>query len=131
MLTRRTPLPPRRKPPARASAPMRRTPPVRRRTRPRRGPARDPRYLAWVRTLACAGCGIEGQSEAAHTGRDGGMRMKASDYSVIPLCRACHRTGAEAYHRVGRREFEEAKGMSCEKVAGELRSEYRQMQESA
>jgi hypothetical protein len=28
--------------------------------------------------LACCACGVEGRSEAAHTGTDGGMSMKAS-----------------------------------------------------
>jgi hypothetical protein len=30
-------------------------------------------------------CGVEGQSEAAPTGSDGGMSQKASDYSYVPL----------------------------------------------
>jgi len=34
---------------------------------PRKGPARDEEYKAWIRTLACCACGIPGRSEAAHT----------------------------------------------------------------
>jgi hypothetical protein len=70
------------------------------------GPARDPRYRAWIRTLPCAVCGARWRVEAAHTGYDGGMAQKSSDYSCVPLCRNCHTAGGEAYHRVGRREFE-------------------------
>ena len=41
---------------------------------------------------------LNAPSEAAHSGSDGGMSMKASDYSCVPLCVACHRTGQHAYH---------------------------------
>jgi hypothetical protein len=71
-----------------------------------RGPARDWKYRAWVRSLPCAACGIEPAGEAAHTGNDGGMRQKASDFSCIPLCRDCHTIGPHAYHSIGRKEFE-------------------------
>ena len=33
------------------------------------------------------------------------MSQKASDYSCIPLCSDCHRTGQHAYHRLGRAAF--------------------------
>ena len=71
-----------------------------------RGPARDWKYRAWIRSLPCAACGIEPAGEAAHTGSDGGMKQKASDFSCIPLCRNCHTMGPYAYHRIGRKEFE-------------------------
>jgi len=57
----------------------------------RRGPARNWKYRAWVRTLPCAACGESVGIQAAHTGDDGGMSMKASDYSCVPLCFGCHR----------------------------------------
>jgi hypothetical protein len=57
--------------------------------------------------MACIGCGIEGRSEAAHTGTDGGTGQKASDYSCVPLCSNCHTQAAGAYHRIGKRAFEE------------------------
>ena len=41
----------------------------------------------------------------AHTGSDGGMRQKASDYSCIPLCANCHTQGPQAYHPIGRAAF--------------------------
>jgi hypothetical protein len=71
-----------------------------------RSPARNHKYRAWIRTLPCACCGLEPAGEAAHTGSDGGMRQKASDYSCIPLCSDCHRFAAHAYHRIGRAAFE-------------------------
>ena len=70
---------------------------------PRKGPARDEDYKVWIRTLPCCACGVKGLSEAAHTGTDGGMSMKASDYSCVPLCPDCHTQAPDAYHRVGRR----------------------------
>jgi len=70
------------------------------------GPARNARYRAWIRSLPCCLCGLEPAGEAAHTGRDGGMGQKASDYSCVPLCRNCHTQNADSYHRLGRAEFE-------------------------
>src|ERR1035441_10950930 len=61
--------------------------PQRRATSPtRKGPPRDKTYLAWIREMPCIACGVEGRSVAAHTGTDGGMSQKASDYSCVPLC---------------------------------------------
>ena len=71
----------------------------------RGGPARDVQYLNWIRSLRCAACGREPRSEAAHVGRDGGKGIKASDYSVIPLCHRCHRTGTYSYHAAGKLTF--------------------------
>jgi hypothetical protein len=56
-------------------------------------------------------CGIEGCSEAAHVGIDGGMSMKATDYSCVPLCSNCHTLASGAYHRIGKRAFERAHGL--------------------
>jgi hypothetical protein len=64
----------------------------------RNGPPRDHKYRAWIRSLPCAACGSTCNVEAAHTGSDGGTSIKASDYSCIPLCAVCHRTGPRAYH---------------------------------
>ena len=86
----------------------------------RRGPPRDMVYKAWIRTLPCQVCGREGASEAAHTGDDGGMSMKASDYSCIPLCSDCHTQAPGAYHRVGRRAFEQRHGLRCAGIAPQL-----------
>ena len=92
---------------------------------PRKGPARDEEYKAWIRTLACCACGVEGLSEAAHTGTDGGMSMKASDYSCIPLCADCHTRGALAYHRIGKHAFERVHCLRFASIAARLKREWK------
>jgi hypothetical protein len=69
-------------------------------------PARDWKYRSWIRSLPCVGCGLDPAGEAAHTGSDGGMSQKASDYSCVPLCSDCHTLGPDAYHRIGKAAFE-------------------------
>ena len=44
--------------------------------------------------------------EAAHTGPHG-LRKKSPDLSAIPLCVKHHRTGGNAYHKLGPRKFAE------------------------
>ena len=102
-----------RRPPRRATSPT------------RKGPPRDAEYKAWVRSLPSVGCGIEGRSEAAHTGEDGGMSMKASDYSCVPLCPDCHTQAPGAYHRIGKRAFENEYRLSFEEIASRLQEEWR------
>jgi len=78
---------------------------------PRRGPARNWKYIAWIRTLHCAACGST-PAEAAHTGNDGGKSQKASDYTCVPLCHDCHAeydNGQES-----KALFEEAAGIDME-----------------
>jgi hypothetical protein len=90
----------------------------------RRGPARDEGYKVWIRTLACCACGVENRSEAAHTGTDGGMSMKASDYSCVPLCPDCHTQAPGSYHRVGKRAFEKLAGVRFAQIAAALRRDW-------
>ena len=80
------------------------TPPKKRRTgKPRRGPARDAKYLAWIRTQPCIVCiGVDGPSEAAHIGPHG-MAQKASDYDTLPICAVHHRELQASLHKMGRR----------------------------
>jgi len=101
-----------RKPPCRATVPT------------RKGPPRDEDYKAWIRTLPCLACGIEDCSEAAHTGSDGGMSQKASDYSVVPLCADCHTQAQGAYHRVGKRAFEQRNGICFARIVARLNREW-------
>jgi hypothetical protein len=96
-----------------------------------RGPARDWRYRAWVRTLPCAACGSAHQVEAAHTGSDGGTALKASDYSCIPLCFDCHQGAPGAYHRDCREAFEAWCGFSCEDLVKRLNAAYKLVREGA
>ena len=55
-------------------------------------PIRDPAYLAHIRSLPCAVCRREGETEAAHC-RLGWhtMGQKPGDDCVTPLCAPCHR----------------------------------------
>ena len=102
-----------RKPQRRATSPM------------RKGPPRDEGYLAWIRTLPCTACDIAGRSEAAHTGTDGGMSQKASDYSCVPLCADCHTQAPGAFHRIGKRAFEERNGLSFTRMVERLNAQWR------
>lgn len=80
-----------------------------------RGPARNPKYLAWIRTLPCLVC-ERTPCHAAHTGSDGGTAQKPSDYSAVPLCADHHVVAVGAYHnsRIGKLEFERRHGISFE-----------------
>jgi hypothetical protein len=104
-----------------------RRPPRSERRSPRRGPARDWQYLAWIRTLGCCLCGTTVDVEAAHTGSDGGQSQKASDYSCIPLCHDCHQAAPLSWHRnraaCERRIFERLT-MTVEQLVRELNREW-------
>jgi len=91
-----------------------------------RWPERDAAYMAWVRTLPCLICGTwrQGPCEAAHTGHDGGMSMKASDRSCVPLCHRCHRTGPRSYHAIGRRAFAALWCLDFDAVVQRLNAQY-------
>ena len=86
----------------------------------RRGPPRDSSYRAWIRSLHCVACGSRWEIEAAHTGSDGGMSQKASDFSCVPLCRICHTSGRNAYHRVGKEAFERTSGIDLARLVRAL-----------
>jgi hypothetical protein len=83
-------------------------------------PARNWKYRAWIRSLPCAVCGLEPAGEAAHTGSDGGMSQKASDYSCVPLCSDCHTQSANAYHRVGKAAFEVCRNVCFAELVKQL-----------
>ncbi len=102
-----------------------------RRRAARRGPDRDWKYRAWVRSLPCAACGSSYCVEAAHTGSDGGMRQKASDSSCIPLCHECHQSAPGSYHRTSREAFFAALGIELSDLVGQLNAAYRGMAEYA
>jgi hypothetical protein len=88
-----------------------------------RGPVRDDNYKVFIRLQPCCVCGRT-PAEAAHTGRDGGMRQKSSDYSCVPLCRCCHTAGGKSYHRIGRKEFERQHGIDFDIVTEGLFTEW-------
>ena len=94
------------------------------RRRSGRGPVRDWKYKAWIRTLPCAHCGTTRAIEAAHTGSDGGMSQKASDRSCVPLCFDCHQAHPVSYHR-----DREAMGIDWEMLVERLNEVYDNMAE--
>lgn len=50
---------------------------------------RDPSYLKYIRSCPCCQCGIRYNIHAHHTAT-GGMSIKGSDYSCVPMCSNCH-----------------------------------------
>lgn len=60
---------------------------------------RAPKYLAFIRRQGCCIC--QRPAEAHHT-ETGGVGMRGSDLSCIPLCRAHHME----YHDKGRRSWQ-------------------------
>jgi hypothetical protein len=129
-LRRSAPLP-------RGMAPRRRTPVRKRRFRPRRGPERDPDYLAWIRTLPCAVCSrVSGGAtviEAAHTNVLGprGLGQKTTDFSAIPLCSGHHRENLDSYHLLGEKKFSHKHGIDLKELVRALRSRFWQQDVSA
>lgn len=92
------------------------------RSKPRRGPLRDPAYRAWLREQRCAVwrhtprfrfvlCG--GSIDAAHTVNNG-MASKGSDASCLPLCRTHHQQ-----FDAGREYFNIYWGINCAELAKE------------
>ena len=47
------------------------------------------KYVKWVRTQPCCGCGVYGV-EAHHVRVGSGMGKRPLDLHTIPVCRACH-----------------------------------------
>lgn len=90
------------------------------RRKSRRGPARSRKYRAWIRSLPSCVSGRP-HCEAAHTGDDGGMSMKASDYTCVPLTAEEHCE----YHRVGRAAFAAAYGLNLDGIVEELMRAWR------
>ena len=101
--------------------------PRERKPRRRTRAVRDEAHKAWVRSHPCCACGNSWNVEAAHTGTDGGMSMKASDDSLIPLCAWCHRLAPDSYHAIGKTAFEQARGLDCRAIAEGM---YREFTES-
>lgn len=124
MLTRRVPI--------RRRVPLQRYTFIRKqRTHPRRGPERNPMYLAWIRTLGCAVCSQSPGSptlvEAAHTNVLGprGLSQKTSDYSAIPLCSWHHRHNPDSYHVLGESRFASMHGIDLQELVLALNNRFR------
>ena len=103
----------------------------------RRGPDRNPAYLAWVRTLDCVVCQARSSGsvwiEAAHTKVLGpkAMGQKTSDFSAIPLCYQHHQVNPDCYHRLGERAFAFRHGLDLGALVHTLNDLYRQGGRSA
>jgi hypothetical protein len=82
-------------------------------------PARNPPYLAWIRTQPCVVCGQTQWIEAAHTGPHG-LGQKSPDLSAIPLCAKHHRTGKDSYHKLGPRKFAEVHNLNVPTIVKRL-----------
>lgn len=63
---------------------------------PKDTPERSESYRRWVATLACAECGVQGFSQAAHPNQGRGLGQKASDLDCFALC--CTRPGILGCH---------------------------------
>ena len=105
---------PLKKPPQQARIPI-----PKKRAKPRRGPERSEKYKAWIRTLPSILTG-KTPCEACHTGTDGGMRMKASDFSCVPMTRKEH----IEYHATSRAAMERKYGVSFAGACAALRAEW-------
>ena len=90
-------------------------------TRPKKSKIsmRNPRYLAWIRTLPCVVCGGIRGIEASHTGPHG-LGQKSPDSSAIPLCFRHHRTGSDSYHRLGPLKFAYAHNLEIAAIVRRL-----------
>lgn len=89
---------------------------------------RDNAHLKYVREQACCVCGSRRYVEAAHLrmacaaiGKpETGMQEKPSDRWVTPLCRYHHRTGIDAQHKMGERDFWTLRGINPFELATRL-----------
>ena len=63
-----------------------------------RGTEKARAYIARVKQLSCVICKKPGPSDAHHVFSNRYGSAKASDFDVIPLCRAHHQDGPEAIH---------------------------------
>lgn len=103
-----------------SDAPTWRTPIPKRRSKPRRGPLRDKRYMAWLHDKPCA-CGCNRTPcDPAHTVNNG-MRSKGPDSSCVPLFRICH----ESYDK-DRKGFERRTGRDMKVSAARWYARYQE-----
>lgn len=102
-----------------------------------REPRREDRpYLAWIRGLPCVGCAVAGMCNlrteaahcklpiAAHGWRGWGHSERSDDRRCTPLCPRCHRTGPDAQHGVGERQFWDRLGICPACLATALAAAY-------
>lgn len=95
-----------------------------------RKPARSPKYLAWIRTLACLLCRTRVGVEAAHSGPHG-ISQKAPDTSALPLCAQCHRIDKFSYHALGVKFFKTHRLAPREELVMAYSLAYKESREAA
>lgn len=83
-------------------------------------PVRDPKHLAFIRSLPCVVCFRTRGIEAAHVGRRG-MAQKCSDRETIPLCSIHHKE----QHRIGLRQFQRSYDLDIETIVETLQQKPR------
>lgn len=88
-----------------------------RRTKPRRGPLRDPAYRRYLRDKPCVVCGWL-KCDAAHT-ENNGLSSKGPDSSCVPLCRDHHRE-----YDSGRAAFEARRKRDMREIAAKWWAKY-------
>jgi len=73
---------------------------------------RNPKYLAFVRSLPCCATGSTWEVQAAHVriGSGAGIGMKPSDFRAVPLIASAHHD----QHQHGERTFWKLTGMDPE-----------------
>ena len=82
-------------------------------------PDRDPKYLAYIRTMVCAVSKCGNEQTIAHHIESGGMALKCSDYMTIPLCHTHHLE----VHR-GKQTFCERYDLDTTDMVGTLVKDY-------
>ena len=75
---------------------------------------RDPKYLAWIRTLPCIQCGATHYVQAHHA-ESGGMGIKASDHTALPLCYLHHKEWHDHKGKCGGWDRERVRAV-CDKL---------------
>jgi hypothetical protein len=75
-----------------------------------RRPVKDRSYESFIRRFPCVACGSARRIEAAHIGPRG-LSQKASSFTVLPLCAACHQEGNGALHKLGTERFQIERGI--------------------
>ncbi len=100
---------------------MTRTAIPRKRSKPRRGPLKDPKYLKFVASLHCAVC-CAFPVEVAHVG-ERGLGQKCSDRETIPLCALHHRVSSMSHHSMGKK-FWDAWGLHRDRIVASIQRMY-------
>ena len=81
---------------------------------------KDKKHLARVAQLQCSLCFFLGKEQrtrtTVHHKHGGGLGKKASDRLVMALCSEHHQTGPDAFHHIGRVDFEERFGLTQDEL---------------